>query len=56
MEILVAVFSECRYATATIFPSIEYVDEKHCELAMCDVKGMVLIRPPVWRSQVLNSW
>jgi len=42
-----AVFSESLHATATIFPSIEYADEKHRERDVFGVEGMVLIRPPV---------
>ena len=34
-------------ATATILPSIEYVDERYDEGGAFGVEGMVLIRPPV---------
>ena len=39
-------------AAATTFPSMEYADEIYHE----DVSGMTLIRPPVWRSQVVSPW
>ena len=42
-------------ATATTFPSIEYVDEKHCVEDICGSEGMVPSGPPVCRSQLVSS-
>ena len=55
MEIAVVVASASLYATAIIFPSIEYVDEKHCAYGICSSEGMLPMGPPVWRSQIVNS-
>ena len=43
------------YATATIFPSIEYANARYCEWDMFNGEGMAPVQPPVWRSQVVNS-
>ena len=42
------------YATATIFPSMEYVDEIP-QQGNGSAVGMVPTGPPVWRSQLVNS-
>lgn len=41
-----AVFLKSLHAIATVFPSMEYVDEKYHE-DVFGVKGIALIRPPV---------
>ena len=43
------------YAIATIFPSIEYVDEKQCVGDVYGSEVVVPIGPPVWRSQLVSS-
>ena len=43
-----------RYATATIFPSVEYVDEWQTSHVVRDFGGMVQTAQPVWRSQLAN--
>ena len=45
--------NEYKYATPTIFPSMEYADEKYREKDGFGIEGMSLIRPPVRRSQVM---
>ena len=39
------------YVTATVFPSVEYADEKSVKVGY-NPEGMVPTGPPVWRSQV----
>ena len=41
-------------AAAIIFPSIEYVSEEWYASDICDPEGLVVTRPPVWRSQLMS--
>ena len=55
MDMAVMVASAFPYAIATIFPSIEYVDEKQCVGDVYGSEVVVPIGPPVWRSQLVSS-
>src|ERR1700753_190037 len=44
------------YTTATIFPSSECLNERRSVDDIPTHGVMILIRPPVWRSQLMTFW